>query len=248
MSQLDFFPARRLGRRVVHGTPITPVRLLDQLRGESFCVSFARPDQLDQCMNLLGEDSILLLDNGAFSHWRSGQGQIDRTAFWRWANTITHVCPQAVAVIPDVIEGSEDDNLMEVSHAIRGGCAAHPERAMAIWHMDDSLTQLKIMASTCNFVGIGSCAEFDVQRNRSGYLERLGQASAMIDWVEISTGRRPWVHLMRGLGVFHQALRFDSADSANIARNHNRTKGQPAHVGRMSDRIHTKIAAAAARR
>ena len=58
-------------RRIVHGTPITPKELLPSLAGESFCVSFADPRDLDRCIELVGDDQILILDNGAFSIWRT---------------------------------------------------------------------------------------------------------------------------------------------------------------------------------
>jgi len=71
MSSPDF------RRRVVIGTPVTPAELLPSLTGSSFCVSFAAPRQLDRCIELVGEEEMLLLDNGAFTHWRQGHGAID---------------------------------------------------------------------------------------------------------------------------------------------------------------------------
>lgn len=56
----------------VHGTPITPVARLRELAGASFCVSYYSPEQLKACIELLGPDSLLLLDNGAFSAWKGG--------------------------------------------------------------------------------------------------------------------------------------------------------------------------------
>src|SRR6266702_2556235 len=94
-------------RHVIHGTPITPAKLLDQMAGESFCVSFADPRQLEKIMELQNPRGMLLLDNGAFSHWKQGKGQIDRVKLFDWANDIQRESPVAVAVIPDVIEGSE---------------------------------------------------------------------------------------------------------------------------------------------
>lgn len=211
-------------KRVVHGTPITPIRLLENMRGESFCVSHFAPAQLDMCINLMRgqHDQVLILDNGAYSHWQAGGGSIDREKFWTWANEAQGRCDHAVAVIPDVIEGSEQDNLLECSWAVREGMADYPERCMAIWHLDDSIEQLKTFCRLFNFVGLGSCAEFDVQKNKAGYLARLREASAVIDYVEMRYARRPWIHLMRGLGMFPKAIRFESADSCNVAMNHHR--------------------------
>lgn len=213
-------------RRLVLGTPVTPRRLLPTLAGSSFCVSFAEPRQIEDVIELVGEDEILVLDNGAFSHWKRGEGAIDRKAFWDWANEIQARSPQAVAVIPDVIEGSERENLFEISWALREGLAAFPERTMSIWHMNDSLEFLETQARLMNFVGFGSCAEFDVQRQRAAYMERIREASELIDQVEADYSRRPWLHLMRGLGVLGDLPRFESADSTNVAVNHHRLKDE----------------------
>lgn len=226
--------------RLIHGTPITPKRLLEQLRGESFCVSYAYPEQLDDVGPLVGETGILLLDNGAFTAWKQKR-EYDELGFWDWANEAQRRYPKAVAVIPDKITGNMADNLMLASRAIRGGLAEFPERTMAVWHTNETMEQLKIFASIFNFIAIGSCEEHDIQKCWPEFEARARKASAFIDGVELMTGRRPWVHVMRGLGKFHKFPRFDSADSTNIARNHCRTKGQPAHVRAMADRIKNQI-------
>lgn len=213
-------------RRIVVGTPVTPKRLLPSLAGSSFCVSHADPRDLDRVIELVGEEEILVLDNGAFSHWRQGRGQIDRVEFWAWANAAQARSSQAVAVIPDVIEGSQEENLLEVSWALREELAEFPERTMAIWHLNESLDQLAVLCRLMNFVGFGSCAEFDVQRKRAAYMERIREASEVVDQVEAEHDRRPWIHLMRGLGVFAELTRFESADSTNIAVNHSRYKAE----------------------
>lgn len=224
----------------IHGTPITPKRLLQQLRGSSFCVSFLRPEQLDDVLELQNPAGMLMLDNGAFTHWRAGNGRIDRAAFFEWANRVQSYCDVAVAVIPDVIGGSEDENWMEAARAVRD-LSDFPERLAFVWHMNDSMEQLKRACVLFNFVAIGSCADFDIQTKRGAYVERLRHASAVIDYVERFHQRRPWIHLMRGLSVLCGAVRFDSADSSNIARNHNRTKGQEHHVAAMARRIDDPI-------
>ena len=162
MSQtaLDLFPQPEAFRnkRVVHGTPITPKALIHHLEGHSFCVSFADQRDTEDCIRLVGEEEILILDNGAFTIWQYGMrgkklparlrfdSQEDyREAFWTWANDVQRRCPQAVAVIPDVIDGDEHDNLLELSWALKEGMAEFPERTMAIWHTTDSMDQLQKM-------------------------------------------------------------------------------------------------------
>lgn len=242
-------------RRVVLGTPITPNRLLHTLEGSSFCVSFAAPEQLNDCIELVGEEEILILDNGAFSIWRAkkegrklpkrlqfASQDAYRADFWEWANFAQSRCPQAVAVIPDVIEGDEHANLLECSYAVRNEFAEFPERVMPIWHLNDSLEQLEKFARLFNFVGFGSCAQYDVQRNKRGYFERIREASAVLDRVEREHNRRPWVHLMRGLGVFAQLTRFESADSCNVAINHCRHKAHGDNRAKfLADRVKGEV-------
>lgn len=235
-----------IGPRLLHGLPITPKHLLEQLRGESFCVSFASPAQLEQAIELQDPEGMLMLDNGAFSTWRSGRGRVDRDAFFAWANDAQARCPVAVAVIPDIIEGNEEQNWLEAAHAVRGELSDYPERLMFVWHMNDSIEQLTRACRLFNFVAIGSCAEYDIQKNRKAFLARLQHASAAIDYVEQVHGRRPWIHLMRANGAIAGAIRFDSSDSSNIARNHCRTKGQEQHVRKMADKVAAPVRAAAA--
>ena len=230
-------------RRIVVGTPVTPKKLLPSLAGSSFCVSHADPRDLDRVIELVGDEEILVLDNGAFTHWRQGRGAIDRVEFWAWANEAQARSENAVAVIPDVIEGSENENLLEVSWALREKLAEFPDRTMAIWHLDESLDQLRTLCRLMNFVGFGSCAEFDVQKKRAAYMKRIAAASAVVDEVEHEHGRRPWIRLMRGLGVFAELTRFESADSTNIAVNHSRYKAEHGddRAAYMRRRIQTQV-------
>jgi hypothetical protein len=203
-------------------------------------VSYAYPEQLHDVGPLVPDNGILLLDNGAFTAWKQGR-EYDARGFWTWANAAQSVYPNAVAVIPDKIDGTEAENWQLAAEAIRGQLAEYPERAMYVWHTNDSMAQLKKAAALFNFLAIGSCLEHDIQTHFPAFIDRCRKASAFIDAVELATGRRPWVHVMRGLGKYHKFPRFDSADSSNVARNHCRTKGQPDHVRAMADRIKSKI-------
>jgi hypothetical protein len=234
---LRHFPGRSL---IVHGTPITPNHLLDELKGSSFCVSFERPDQLARCIDLVGENEMLLLDNGAFSAWRQGRPITNWMPFFDWANEIQARVPQAIAIIPDVIGGSEQQNLELISLAVRYSALRFPERAMPVWHMNESFDMLKTLCRIFNFVGWGSCAEYDIAKHPQAWEERAKHAMLAVDWYEIEYGARPWIHLLRGLGRLHDCG-FDSADSTNIARNHNRYRHQDRYVGRFHERLDDKI-------
>ena len=233
-------------KRLVHGTPITPKRLLPQLRGHSFCVSFMHPEQLEDCIKLVGKDEVLILDNGAFTAWKKGI-KLDDTwweKYYAWANDAMDRCPNAVCVIPDVINGSEQENLELIAKAIKGDKIKYPERAMAIWHLNESMGMLEKLFACFNFVGFGSCQEFDVARNKPGspYMRKISEAWANMKYWSFKYAKdRPWIHMMRGLGVLHK-IGFDSADSCNIAMNHWRNKNTVVHhVAQFADRLAAKV-------
>jgi hypothetical protein len=234
-------------KRLVHGTPLTPKRLLPQLRGGSFCVSYMHPDQLDECINLVGEDQILILDNGAFTAWKKGI-TLDAAwwdGFYAWANEAMDRCPQAVAVIPDVINGSENENMQLIAECVHGEKLNYPERAMAIWHMNESLEQLEKLYRLFNFVGFGSCQEYDIARNgpQSDYYQRMEEVWANMAFWDLKYGKEaaPWIHMMRGLGVLHK-IGFDSADSCNLALNQCYQKNKFVnHVQQFADRLAAKV-------
>lgn len=240
-------------RRLVHGTPITPVRLFPSLAGEyaSFCVSYAHPEQIDHAIRHVGRAGILILDNGAWSIHNSGLAgdSYPRDEFWSWANYYTAVCPNAVAVIPDVIGGDERANLEEISRAIRYGLADYPERTMGIWHTGDSQDFLALQLKLLNFVGVGSSGEFDVKRHRGAYLERLERVRITREAMRALHGRNPWIHLMRGLAMLKVLPWAESADSCNVAVNH--CRGRELHgedrARVLADRLNDETQTAAAR-
>ena len=233
-------------KRLVHGTPITPKRLLPQLEGKSFCVSYMRPEQLNETIELVGKDEILILDNGAFTAWKKGFTLDDAwwNGYYAWANDAMDRCPNAVCVIPDVINGNEAENLQLVAEAIKGNKIKYPERAMAIWHMNESFEQLEKLFRIFNFIGFGSCADVDIAKNKPGsaYMEKIKEAWAFMGYWEMKYGiEKPWIHMMRGLGVLHK-IGFDSADSCNIAMNHWRKKHTEVnHVGNFAARLEAKV-------
>tara|TARA_X000001382_G_C3169425_1_gene178974 strand:- start:286 stop:1047 length:762 start_codon:yes stop_codon:yes gene_type:complete len=233
-------------KRLVHGTPVNPKRLLPQLKGHSFCVSYMNKEQLNTCIDLVGEDEILILDNGAFSAWKKGI-KLDAAwwdGFYSWANDAMDRCPNAVCVIPDVIGGKEEENLQLIAEALKLKKIKYPERAMAIWHLNESFEMLEKLFRIFNFVGFGSCAEYDIARNGkdSFYIGRIKAAWAhMTYWKNKYNKNWPWIHMMRGLGVLHK-ISFDSADSCNLAINQCYTKNVTInHVQSFADRLAAKV-------
>lgn len=226
--------------QAIHGLPITPTHLLDAMRGASFCVSFQSPSQLSRAIGLLGPNSILMLDNGAFTAWRqneklkaAGRSPINFDEdywehFWQWVEPILMLVPQAIAVIPDVIDGTVEQN----AELIRLAPLEMSDQLMPVWHMHEPLSYLTyLMESGFPNIAFGSSGEFasvgtDLWRNR--VLQAFDHVEAIV--TNIANGQfRPRFHLMRGLGQLKVGeFPFSTADSTLIARNHWRyTKALP---------------------
>lgn len=244
-------------KTVVYGLPLNPTHLLEQLRGNSFCVSYATRGklgkQLNQAIDLVGsvESSILMVDNGAFSAWQAGVNTMTDESylegFAAWANDITERCPQAIVVLPDVIDGTAEDNMALAHDTMLLLDAA--DRAMPVWHMHEPIAYLLHLCETFNYVGVGSSAQY-AKVGAPEWRARIDEMFAAIAaWEAAGEGSlvRPRLHMMRGTAELHN-YPFDSADSVNVAMNHNRwkkTHGGENHVARMAAGIDAKVQASA---
>ncbi len=230
----------------IFGTPITPEHLLEELRGESFCVSYAtkRDGQVERLMELAGR--MLMLDNGAFSAWqKGGEEPFLRAeyleAYETWALDILDRCPAAVAVVPDTITGST-----EMNRQLALSSRLPAERSMVVFHMHESDEYLEeLLRGPWAYVAIGSSGEY-AKPGTADWHCRMAAIMAVIDRVEADTGRRPHVHMMRAQAQ-HRHYRWDSSDSTNLAVNHCRYKHTgPGYVRRFADRIHATVTGEAA--
>jgi len=209
-------------KQAVYGLPLNPMSLLEQLKGASFCVSYGTHvklgRQLDDAIRLVGKNRILLVDNGAFSHWKSG-GEMTEDyieGFEVWAQDILDRCPQAVAVIPDVIGGTMEQNLELLNTS-----QLDPDRCMAIWHLHEPISYLLYLCESYNYVGFGSTVDAP---GSDKWHARIREAFAAIDdWEKAGEGAyiRPRLHMMRAQAYAH-LYPFDTSDSTNVAMNHNR--------------------------
>jgi hypothetical protein len=232
-----------MNTQAVHGTPITPKPLLQQMRGASFCVSYFRPDQLEDVIPLLGDDSLLLLDNGAWSAFQRGT-EFSREywdSYWTWAKDILDRCPQAVAVVPDVIGGTVEQNWNMYFEELPESLWGYEHRLMMVWHLAEPLSYLEhLVRSGFGYIAFGSTGEF-LQVGSAKWDARIDEAFATIDRLTLDPSEglaRPRIHMMRGLGQLKRGRHaFQTADSTNVAQNHHRYKAQPEHVAAFRARI-----------
>lgn len=190
-----------------HGTPITPQAVLYELAGKHFCVSHARPDQVE-IVHRIGQ--TVMLDNGAFSAWKSGR-ETNWAAYYDWCDRWLDY-PTSWAVIPDVVDGGsqlQDALLKEWPHGQRGA---------PVWHMDEPIDRLFRLTDEWQRVCIGSTSEYAVVGSEAWH----GRMVECWNGIAKRHKRTPWIHMLRGMQMAGSIYPFASVDSTDVAQNHNR--------------------------
>lgn len=192
-----------------HGGPITPdTCAIKAWKARHAFISFAHYGQIglaaEHCQSFA-------IDNGAFSFWKAGK-QTDWKSYYEFIEAWRSHPGFDFAVIPDVIEGSEDENdnlLAEWSFAKHEG--------LAVWHTNESIDRLVRLANEWPRVGIGSSGEYDAAKV-SKLLSRMNEVLPHI----LDDKKRP-ICKLHGLRMLNPKiftkLPLSSADSTNVARN-----------------------------
>lgn len=188
-----------------HGTPITPNAILLTLAGKHFCVSHMRPDQVAVC-HQIGQS--VMLDNGAFSKWKSGKA-VDWLGYYEWTDKWLDY-PTTWAVIPDEIEaGSQEQDAL-----IREW--PHGDRGAPVWHMDEPLDRALRLADEWPRICFGANGEYSTIPGPA-FTARMDAV-----WNELAKRHRrtPNVHMLRGMQLTKFPWPFASVDSTDVAQNH----------------------------
>lgn len=190
-----------------HGTPISPAYVYKFMGGRNFCVSYADPRDVERAHEI---GQSVMLDNGAFSAWRTGK-PTDWPGYYAWCDRwLDH--PNTWAVIPDVITGTaedQDDLIRQWPHGTRGA---------PVWHMHEPVERLLRLIDQWPKVCIGSSEDY------ARVLSPAWKARMDAVWntIEGSGMRTPWLHMLRGMQCVKYDWPFASVDSTDVARNHNR--------------------------
>jgi hypothetical protein len=196
-----------------HGTPITPHAALLTMTGRHFCVSHEEPRDLAACLHI---GASVMMDNGAFSAWTRNSVP-DWGAFYAWG--AAHLRHPHWAVIPDVINGTDDEN-----DALISACPLPREFAAPVWHLHESLDRLARLVDCWPRVCFGSSGAYR-EPGTPAWVARIDAAWNMLE----RTGRRPWAHMLRAMREASAGpWPFGSADSTNVARNHSGSARAPA--------------------
>lgn len=193
-----------------HGLPITPETAAIQAvkAGHAF-VSFATPGQLEMAAAICQSFAI---DNGAFSAWRAGSPIKSWDDFYGWAADCRRIPSCDFAVIPDVIDGSEEDNdrLLDAWPLPRWFGAP-------VWHLHESLERLQRLCFQWPRVCIGSSGEFAQIKTRRWW-------GRMAEVMRVACDEEGWPRArLHGLRMMDPEVfvrfPFSSVDSTNIGRN-----------------------------
>lgn len=198
-----------------HGGPITPQAVAHAVwTGRHGFVSYAEPRQVALAAEVC---QTFALDNGAYTIWRQG-GEMDVKGYAAWVNEWRRHPGFDWALIPDVIDGTEADNdLMVARYREAGGDLGQD---VPVWHLHESFDRLRYLCRAYPRVALGSSGQWG-EVGTPDWWQRMGAA---MDAICDSDGRPPCkLHGLRMLNptVFSQ-LPLSSADSTNVARNHNR--------------------------
>jgi len=195
-----------------HGLPITPATAAARvLAGRHAFVSFADARQLALVLDVC---QTFAIDNGAFSAWRSGAPIKDWQPYYEWVRAIRRMPAFDFAVIPDVIDGSEqdNDNLVCDWYAQFGVGDGVP-----VWHMHESIDRFVRLCTSWPRVALGSSGEFATVGTPAWWTRMAEALNAVCD----PDGLPPCkLHGLRMLNpeVFSR-LPLASADSTNVAQN-----------------------------
>lgn len=196
-----------------HGTPLggKVAERPQFLQGRHGLVSFYRPEDLvavaEYCKSFV-------LDNGAFSHWKAGKGDIDFEAYAQWVKEYAAHPSFDWCLIPDKIDGNEKDNLDLVHKWVSRGYRA---KGVPIWHLHESLDYLDYLVSNFEWIAFGSSGDYQTPNSKIWWC-RMNQALA----VACDKQGRPRckLHGLRMLNVkVFTRIPFSSADSTNAAVN-----------------------------
>ena len=176
--------------------------------GRHALISFAHqqhtPEVLECCESFC-------LDNGAFTIWKTTGGQIDVKAYSEWVERIGKHPGFDFCLIPDVIEGTEEENDALIE---KWECNL---TSVPVFHLNESPDRFFRLADKFKKVAFGSTSEW----GRNGTKEWWNNMKNLMNIITDAEGNLPCkVHGLRMLdpNIF-RFLPLHSGDSTNAAVN-----------------------------
>ena len=191
-----------------HGLPMTPAGdMVKAFTGRHAMVSFQHPEQIELAAEIC---SSVVLDNGAFSAWKSG-AKYDFDGYVAWVTKWLKHPAVEWCVIPDVIDGTEAQNDMQLHRWFHG------LNGIPVYHMHESLERLERLVNRYPRIAIGSSGEWPDPGN-SKWWGRIAEMSSILFDAEGMPKTK--LHGLRMLDTrIFSHLPLASADSVNVSRN-----------------------------
>ena len=195
-----------------HGCPIggTIDEVQRFLPNRHLLVSYHHPDQIESVAQL---SSSFIIDNGAFSFWKSGKGEVDFSGYHAFVQTWANHPRLDFCIIPDKIAGTEDDNINLVTRWLRTGSDVE---GVPVFHFNETLDYLDYLVNNFRTVALG--ASSDAEPNSQSWWATMSK----IMQVACNKAGRPKCRL-HGLRMLNPdiftRLPLTSADSTNVAVN-----------------------------
>ena len=153
-----------------------------------------------------------MVDNGAFSAWTKKTPITNWSGYYQWVYECSRIPSFDFAVIPDVIDGDEDQNDELVNEWTHSEWLGAP-----VWHLHESLDRLDRLAHEWPRICLGSSGMYSTPGSELWW-DRIDQAMRVIcDSEGVPCCK---IHGLRMLNseIFTK-LPLASADSSNVARN-----------------------------
>jgi hypothetical protein len=198
-----------------HGTPVggTAKDAIMFLSGRNALFSYYTKGHIQEVLECC--DSFII-DNGAFSHWKSGKGEINLSEYFDWQLPLSKHPAHYFTIIPDVIDGTEEQNDKLLLEWEKRKC----KKSSPVFHLGESVNRFKTLSDNYEVVCIGSTSSWA----RNGSKEWWENMSEFMDSVVDTQGNFPCkVHGLRLLDprIFTK-LPLHSADSTNATVNGHR--------------------------
>ncbi len=195
-----------------HGGPVTPVTAAKKLwTGRHAMVSFYNPEQISIAAEVC---QSFALDNGAYSAWKAGKPS-DWTGYYEWVRLWGKHPGCDFAIIPDSVEGSEEENDCLITQWLEQEDLLH--LGVPVWHLHESLARLEELVSTWPRIAFGSSGEFSDPGSRRWW-DQMGLAmNAATDEEGVPFCKFHGLRMLDPTLFSH--LPLASADSTNVARN-----------------------------
>lgn len=201
-----------------HGTPIGGSKkdAIMFLSGRNALFSYFNKGHIEEVIECC---DLFVVDNGAFSHWRTTGGTLDIDGYAKFVETYQKLPNHLFHIIPDVIDGTEEQNdkMLEQWESMNISTAGS---SSPVFHLGESLDRFDRLSKKYSTVCLGSTSKWP--RNGSkGWWELMSEfMTAICD----SNGRpKCKLHGLRMLDprIFTKLPLF-SADSTNAAVNGHR--------------------------